>query len=206
MSQPLVPRNEDTINTTLLTSQSYTWSFKPGAEVSLSVTVQNTAPAAQVFTAAVTDICTAAAHGMVTGLKVQLTTVTTLPAPLQLATDYFVIALDANTFKLATSLANALVGTAINITDTGTGAHTITPVSSGTRSFIPSFSVDGTNFSSSVRATSDTPTTYSAVTITTNAVSTIYTFSILKGITALKLALTLDNGQTVTSIKVTRAG
>jgi hypothetical protein len=148
---------------------------------------------------------------MVTGLKVQLTTVTTLPAPLQLATDYFVIALDANTFKLATSLANALVGTAINITDTGTGAHTITPVSSGTRSFIPSFSVDGTNFSSSVigsvaSAGSAVATAYPAVNVTTSTVPTLYTFSHLRGITALKLSLTLDNGQTETSIKVTRAG
>ena len=90
-----------------------------------SVTVS--APAAGTFTAAVTDICTKANHGYKNGLKVQLTTTTTLPAGLSLATDYYVIYLSANTFSLATSAALALAGTAIDITSTGTGTHTITP-------------------------------------------------------------------------------
>ncbi len=86
-----------------------------------------TTPSAGTFTAAATDICTKAAHTMETGLKVQVSSATTLPAGLSAATDYFVIYLTANTFKLATSLANALAGTAVDITDAGTGAHTITP-------------------------------------------------------------------------------
>ena len=99
--------------------------FGKGIGVGLEIT--NSAPAAGNFTAAVTDICTKAAHGYLTGLKVQLTTTTTLPAGLSLATDYFVIYLSANTFKLASSLVNAQAGTAVDITDTGTGTHTITP-------------------------------------------------------------------------------
>src|SRR6476661_398545 len=71
-------------------------------------------PAAKVFTAAASDICTAASHGYTTGLKGQASTTTTLPAGLALTTDYFVIVLDANTFKLASSLANAIAGTAID--------------------------------------------------------------------------------------------
>jgi hypothetical protein len=54
-----------------------------------------------------------------------LTTTTTLPAGLALATDYYVIRVSDTTCKLATSYANAIAGTAINITDAGTGTHTM---------------------------------------------------------------------------------
>lgn len=90
-----------------------------------SITV--TTPAAGAFTAAATDICTKASHGFKTGLKVQVSSTTTLPAGLLASTDYFVIYLSSSTFKLASSLVNAIAGTAVDITDTGTGTHTITP-------------------------------------------------------------------------------
>jgi hypothetical protein len=78
------------------------------------------------FTAATTDICTATAHGLESGDgPLRLTTADTLPAGLSLATDYWVIKIDANTFKFAASRANALAGTAVDITDTGTGTHTL---------------------------------------------------------------------------------
>jgi hypothetical protein len=54
-----------------------------------------------------------------------LTTTTTLPAGLSLATDYFIIKVSDTTCKFATSYANAVAGTAIDITSTGTGVHTI---------------------------------------------------------------------------------
>ena len=84
-------------------------------------------PSAKTFTAAVTDIITKAAHGYVTGLKGQVSTTTTLPTGLSASTDYFVIKLTADTYSLATSLLLAQAGTAIDITDTGTGTHTFTP-------------------------------------------------------------------------------
>lgn len=59
------------------------------------------------------------------GTKVRLTTTTTLPAGLALATDYFVIPVTTSTCKLATTYANAVAGTAIDITDAGTGTHTM---------------------------------------------------------------------------------
>jgi hypothetical protein len=62
---------------------------------------------------------------ILTGTRVQLTTTTTLPAGLALATNYYVIKLTDSTCKLATSYANAIAGTAINITSTGTGTHTM---------------------------------------------------------------------------------
>jgi len=55
-----------------------------------------------------------------------LTTTGTLPAGLSLATPYWLHGLSGTTtFKLATSQANALAGTAVDITDAGTGTHTI---------------------------------------------------------------------------------
>lgn len=60
------------------------------------------------------------------GTKVRLTTTTTLPAGLATGTDYFVIPIAGGaTCKLASSYANAVAGTAINITDAGTGTHTM---------------------------------------------------------------------------------
>ena len=75
-----------------------------------------------------TGVWTYTAHGLTTGLKVQLTTSSALPAGLSLATDYFVIKIDADTFKLANSLVNAQAGTAVTLTNSGTGNQTVTPV------------------------------------------------------------------------------
>ncbi len=65
------------------------------------------------------DEITIPSHGLNTGLKGQLTTTGTLPAGLSLATDYFVIVVDDDTIQLASNLANAQAGTAIDITDQG---------------------------------------------------------------------------------------
>jgi hypothetical protein len=91
----------------------------------------NTLAFGDTFTAdASTDIITMTStanrpSNILTGTRVQLTTTTTLPAGLALATNYYVIKVSDSTFKLATSYANAVAGTAINITDAGTGTHTM---------------------------------------------------------------------------------
>jgi len=91
----------------------------------------NTLGQTDTFTAdAGTDICTWTStanipSNVLTGTRVRLTTTVTLPAGLALATDYYVIRLSDTTFSLATSFANAVAGTAINITDAGTGTHTV---------------------------------------------------------------------------------
>lgn len=76
----------------------------------------------------VANTITIANHGLKTGLKGQLTSTGTLPGGLAASTDYFVIVVDANTIKLASSLNNANAGTAIDITDQGTEGvtHTFT--------------------------------------------------------------------------------
>lgn len=89
----------------------------------------NTLGYADTFTAdASTDICTYTSttnipSNVLTGTRMRLTTTTTLPGGLATATDYYYIKVTDSTFKLATSYANAIAGTAINITDAGTGTH-----------------------------------------------------------------------------------
>ena len=74
-----------------------------------------------------TDTFTAAAHGMPTGYgPVRLSNSGGgLPAGSAVDTDYWIIKVTDDTFKLATSKANALASTALNITTDGTGTHTV---------------------------------------------------------------------------------
>ena len=73
------------------------------------------------FTAAATDIITSNAHGMVEGDLIHVTTSgADLPAGLAVSTDYYVISPTTNTFKVSATRA----GSAVDITDAGTGTHT----------------------------------------------------------------------------------
>ncbi len=84
------------------------------------------------FTAdAGTDLLTLASvefmNSLSTGTEVELTTtLADLPAPLAINTVYYVHTIVDQTCALATTSALATAGTAINITDAGTGTHTIT--------------------------------------------------------------------------------
>src|SRR3990167_1544173 len=72
------------------------------------------------FTAATTDIITSAAHGLIEGDLIQVSSATTLPAGLSASTDYYVRDVTTNTFKVSTTMG----GSVVDITDTGTGTHT----------------------------------------------------------------------------------
>lgn len=86
----------------------------------------NTLTAFSTFTAdAGTDVLTHTNINLKPYTRVQVSTTTTLPGGLAAATNYYVIQVSDLTCKLATSYANAVAGTAINITDAGTGTHTI---------------------------------------------------------------------------------
>lgn len=66
------------------------------------------------------------AHGLPAGSGAfTLTTTGVLPAPLAAATDYYAIPVTADTLQLAASRADALAGTAITLTDRGSGTHTL---------------------------------------------------------------------------------
>lgn len=76
------------------------------------------------ITLASPGVVTLASHGLATGDSVYLTTTGALPTGLSANTRYWVIKVDANTFNLATSLANALATTAINTSGSQSGVHT----------------------------------------------------------------------------------
>jgi len=80
-----------------------------------------------------TDTIESGAHGFSTGDAVTLTTTGTLPTGLSLATTYYVVRVDADSFKLAATLAHALAGTpVVDITAAaGGGTHTITGTTTG---------------------------------------------------------------------------
>lgn len=101
--------------------------------------------ATRTFTAdAGSDVCTASGSVESNGVSfggaaVYFTTTGTLPAGLATNTIYFLIYVSATTFKVATSYKNSVgsaAGTAINITDAGTGTHTINQAAIGTINWI----------------------------------------------------------------------
>jgi hypothetical protein len=73
------------------------------------------------------DTGTAAAHGMVTGAGPYrvVNAGGALPTGLLAHTNYWIIRVSANTFKFATTRANALAGTAIDLTGDGSGTNTL---------------------------------------------------------------------------------
>lgn len=70
-----------------------------------------------------TDTITITGHGKSTGQRTFLKTDNTAPSGLLEGTEYYLIKVDANNIKLATSYANANDGIAIDITATTTGSY-----------------------------------------------------------------------------------
>lgn len=96
--------------------------FSPG-----SLFRASSAPASFTFTAAVTDICTAVAHGQVTGNGPFFLTVGgAAPSPVVINTPYWIHRLTNDTFYLCSTYANALAGVPIDIGTTGTPPNTLT--------------------------------------------------------------------------------
>lgn len=73
-----------------------------------------------------TDVVTVSGWDIQTGTPLRLTSTTTLPAGLALSTTYYWSRLSATTGEFCATLTDAMAGTQINITDTGTGVHTAT--------------------------------------------------------------------------------
>lgn len=121
------------VDNVITTTNTSSVSLDGSESVSIQAVIDVNTPAAKSFATSdvntTNDTITETAHGYVTGLKGQFTTTGTLPAGLSLATDYFVIRVDADTYKVATSLVNAQAGTAVDMTDVGSGTHTFTPTS-----------------------------------------------------------------------------
>lgn len=83
--------------------------------------------------------------GRIAGDAVRVASTDTPPAPLVNGGIYYVIRVDATTIKLATSPYTAAAGTAIDLTDVGTGTHSIT----GIQTFSNQIKIDGCDFTHS---------------------------------------------------------
>ncbi len=75
-------------------------------------------------TIATPAVMTWTAHGLVSGQRIQLSTTGALPTGLAAATTYWVTVIDANTFNLSSSLANAQAATFIATSGSQSGVHT----------------------------------------------------------------------------------
>jgi hypothetical protein len=81
--------------------------------------------AAVTVSIATPGIVTWAAHGLYDGCTFRFAATTgALPTGVALNTDYFITLVDANTFKLSTTLANQVAGTFINTSGSQSGIHT----------------------------------------------------------------------------------
>lgn len=70
-------------------------------------------------------VVTWTSHGLATGNSITFTNSGgALPTGISANTQYWITKIDANTFKLSTSLANVAAGTFVNTSSTGTGTHT----------------------------------------------------------------------------------
>ena len=93
--------------------------------VTITAPASLTIPTTAVSTTA--DTITSTGHKLLTGTKLTYLQVgATAITGLTDNTAYFAIVVDADTFKLASSLANAQAGTAINLTGTGSSTQTFT--------------------------------------------------------------------------------
>lgn len=146
--------------------------------VAVQVVYSDSAPSAKTFNDAATntstDRITISSHGFITGTKVAATTSGVLPGGLS-TTNYWVIKVDADTIKLASSLANASAGTAVDITSAaGGGTHTLTPATSASNVAKLQESVDGSNWTDVGSYTVTIATSSGAVVWPVGAVSSRY--------------------------------
>lgn len=75
-------------------------------------------------TIATPGVMTWTSHGLMSGQRIQLTTTGALPTGLTASTTYWVTVIDANTFNLSTSMANAQAATFIATSGSQSGTHT----------------------------------------------------------------------------------
>lgn len=95
----------------------------------LNYMVNSYATSTVTVTIATPAVMTWTAHGLVSGQRIQLSTTGALPTGLAVATTYWITVIDANTFNLSSSLANAQSATFIATTGTQSGVHTATNIS-----------------------------------------------------------------------------
>lgn len=90
----------------------------------LRYSVNHYSTATVTITIAAPGVVTWTAHGLTSGMKMRFTTTGALPGALAINTSYWITVVDANTFKLSASFANAQTAAFITTTGTQSGVHT----------------------------------------------------------------------------------
>lgn len=116
-----MPKAIETLNSDLDTL------YAPTGTIGYLILLNNTLTTGLSFTVntGTEELTTSAAHNLVTGSRVRVASTGVAPTPLNTATDYYAIVVSGTVIKLATTLANALADTAINLTDSGSGTLTL---------------------------------------------------------------------------------
>lgn len=124
----------------------WAWQFSQGTSGTLatnglaidqySYNVNQYATATITMTIAAPCVVSWTAHGLVSGDRVQFTTTGALPTGLSINTTYWITKIDANSFNVSTTKANAAAGTYITTTGSQSGVHTAVSISI-TLNFIP---------------------------------------------------------------------
>jgi hypothetical protein len=97
-----------------------------GAMDLLAYKVLGYSTAIATMTIATPAVVTWTGHGLVYGQRVAFTTTGALPTGITANTGYYINVIDANTFNLATSLANLQAGTYVATSGSQSGVHTVT--------------------------------------------------------------------------------
>jgi len=148
----LITRNDVLINAETFTyNDTYEFNMNDFDQGSIQLVCVDATPAEKTFTDTDVDVddntVTIADHGYLTGVKVVTTTSGAAPGGLTTGT-YYIVKIDKDTIKFATSVANAFAGTVVNITSGGGvgDTQTITPAVLGTCAIDLYASNDGTNY------------------------------------------------------------
>jgi hypothetical protein len=117
----------------LLNNTQYTVSTVNNVAFSITTTAPVATLAVKTFASEAnvdtrTDVLMIPSHGHKTGSRVRYTAGSAAVGGLKNGSTYFVIASNANSIKLATTLDNAMASNAIDLTSKGSGTQTLTPV------------------------------------------------------------------------------
>jgi hypothetical protein len=173
------------------------WSIQHNYSGTATISAQTILVAA--INATADTFTVAGGHGFVTGLKVAATTSGTLPAPLT-ATNYYIVVVSSTVFKVATSLANALAGITVDLTDVGVTNAIFTPAALAGATITAYKSNNGTTWTAlaqpaPITVASDTETWWHEPLTTTALVSKVsYAF--------LKIVATCTAGTYLLSSKI----
>lgn len=109
---------------TLVNAQAYDVFAYEDSVGAIAFELAEWANAVVTMTIAAPTVITWTGHGLTTGMSITFTTSGTLPTGVTANTQYWVTTIDANTFKISTSLANVAAGTFIAGTVSQSGVHT----------------------------------------------------------------------------------